>query len=67
MTSNTTYKKSQKNEHSIFLKPTNRIEITKLIGSLKNKNSSGYDGISNRILKGITESIVEPLSIIFNK
>ena len=55
------------NDHSIFLRPTNKTEITKLISSLKNKNSSGHDRISNKILKGITESIVEPLNIIFNK
>ena len=59
--------KIPKNDHSIFLTPTNKIEIEKLIGTLKNKNSSGHDGISNRILKGITKSIIEPLSIIFNK
>ena len=52
---------------SIFLTPTSKTEITKLISSLKNKNSSGHDGISNKILKGITENIVEPLNIIFNK
>ena len=34
---------------------------------MKNKTSSGHDGISNKILKGITESIAHPLSIIFNK
>ena len=55
------------NDYSIFLTPTSKTEITKLISSLKNKNSSGHDGISNKILKGITESIVEPLNIIFNK
>ena len=55
------------NDYSIFLTPTSKIEITKLISSLKNKNSSGHDGISNKILKGITESIVEPLNIVFNK
>ena len=55
------------NQHSIFLTPTSSTEITKLIGSLKTKNSIGHDGISNRILKGITESITEPLNIIFNK
>ena len=55
------------NQHSIFLTPTTRTEIIKLIGSLKNKNSSGHDGISNKILKGITNSISQPLSIIFNK
>ena len=55
------------NDYSIFLTPPSKTEITKLISSLKNKNSSGHDGISNKILKGITESIVEPLNIIFNK
>ena len=55
------------NDHSIFLTTTNKTEITKLISSLKNKTSSGHDGISNKILKGITDSIVEPLNIIFNK
>ena len=55
------------NPHSIFLAPTTTMEITKLIGSLKNKDSSGHDGISNKILKGITNSISHPLSIIFNK
>ena len=55
------------NDYSIFLTPTSKTEITKVISLLKNKNSSGHDGISNKILKGITESIVEPLNIIFNK
>ena len=55
------------NDHSIFLTPTSKTEMIKLIGSLKNKSSSGHDGISNRILKGITHSISELLSIIFNK
>ena len=38
------------NQHSIFLTSTTKTEITKLIGSLKNKNSSEHDGISNKIL-----------------
>ena len=59
--------KIPKNDHSIFLTPTSKTEITKFIGSLKNKNSSGHDGISNRISKGITHSLNEPLTIIFNK
>ena len=59
--------KIPKNDHSIFLTLTSKTEITKFIGSLKNKNSSGHDGISNRISKGITHSLNEPLTIIFNK
>ena len=67
MTLITTCKKIPPNDYSIFLTPTSKTEITKLISSLKNKNSSGHDGISNKILKGITQSIVDPLNIIFNK
>ena len=55
--------KIPKNNHSIFLTPTSETEITKLIKSLKCKNSSGHDGISNKVLKGITEGISEPLCI----
>ena len=59
--------KIPKNDYSIFLTPTSKTEIIKLISFLKSKNSSGHDGISNRILKGITEGVSEPLNIIFNK
>ena len=30
---------------------TNELEVSKIVGSLKNKTSSGHDGISNEILK----------------
>ena len=32
-----------------------------------NKTSTGYDGISNKLLKGIKNSIITPLAIIFNQ
>ena len=60
-------KKIPRNINSLFLRPTTKTEIHKIIGSLKCKNSSGYDGISNKVLKGITNSISEPLSLVFNK
>ena len=41
-------------------------EINKHIDKLPSKNSSGYDMISNILLKRIKTSIVKPLSIIFN-
>ena len=31
------------------------------------KNSSGYDNISNKLLKKLLPSLIEPLTIIFNK
>jgi len=32
-------------------KPTNEVELRKIILKMKNKNSSGFDGLSNRMLK----------------
>ena len=55
------------NNQSIYLPPTDKEEITKLINRLENKHSSGYDKISNFILKKLKISIITPLEIIFNK
>ena len=46
-------KKIDENAKSMFLNPINELEINKLIDSLKRKNSSGYDDISNSLLKNI--------------
>ncbi|MDR0288741.1 MAG: hypothetical protein LBH78_01645, partial [Rickettsiales bacterium] len=46
--------------------PVTEIEVTDIIKSLKNKNSSGYDGISNNILKHCVNDISKPLTFIFN-
>ena len=56
-------------EHDVFLLLNGRLYLPFLISPNRkfNKNSCGHDGISNKILKGITESIVEPLNIVFNK
>jgi hypothetical protein len=42
-------------------------EIICTFVSLKNKSSSGYDGISNRILKTCGKFLGKPLAYIFNK
>ena len=55
------------NNKSLYLPPTNRDEIMKLISGLMNKQSSGFDKISNIILKKLQTSITTPLEIIFNK
>ena len=52
---------------SIFLIPTTKEEILGLLRGLPNKTSSGYDNISNLLLKHLSQSIVAPLEIIFNK
>ena len=54
-------------QQSCFLFPTTTLEIEKIIRNLKRKDSSGIDGISNRILKSIYPGIIEALKIIFNK
>jgi hypothetical protein len=45
--------------------PVTEAELVGLIGSLKNKNSSGYDGISNQILKLCGPLICKPLTYIY--
>ena len=49
------------------LKNTTTHEIGKIIHSLKSKDSSGYDGISLRILKISAPYVLSPLTFIFNK
>ena len=39
----------------------------KAIENLENKNSSGYNGISNKLLKSIKCSVRKPLTIIINQ
>jgi len=46
--------------------PVNEIEVIVIIKSLKHKNSSGYDGISNNILKHCVNEISKPMTFIFN-
>ena len=52
---------------TMFASPTTPTEINNLIDSLGNKHSSGYDNISNHMLKWLRPVISEPLSIIFNQ
>ena len=50
------------NERSIFLDPTNDTEIIELI----TKNSSGYDNLSNKLLKELP-ALIGLLTTLFNK
>ena len=54
------------NPKTIYIQPTTKQEVEKLINGLENKNSSGYDEITNNLLKGIKTTISTPLEIIFN-
>lgn len=51
---------------SIFIRPATSESIIKMIGSLKNKNSVGYDGIHTKVLKYVSDIIAKPLSHILN-
>ena len=53
--------------HNIFLDATTPSEIHKLIRTLPNKRSSGYDNVNNILLKDLSSELLIPLSIIFNK
>ena len=52
---------------SLFFSPTTQYELRALIKKLPMKTSSGHDNISNILLKRLSESVIVPLNIIFNK
>ena len=54
------------NEKSLFMTPTSKEEIAKLINNLPPKKSSGHDNIDNILLKEIRHEISNTLSNIFN-
>ena len=56
-----------KNPRSLFITPCTELEIERILSSLKNKPSSGYDDISNKVLKVIGISLLTPLCHIFNE
>ena len=55
------------NNKSLFMTPCSQKEILELIQKLPAKTSSGYDNISNVLLKDIGYYIVSPLTVIFNE
>ena len=54
------------NPHSIFMTPAVPQDIARVIKSLKNKKSYGYDGISTNVIKFVSSIIANPLSHIIN-
>ena len=53
-------------ENSLFLSPTDPMEIFKIIKNTKPQKSFGHDGISSDLLKKINGEIALPLSIAIN-
>ena len=56
----------QENVKTMYMTPTTKYEIEKLIDGLENKTSSGHDHVSNILLKKLKKSLLVPLEIIFN-
>ena len=50
--------KIKRNSKNILLSPTNEYEIAKILDNLVAKQSSGWDGITNRLLKDLKTSLV---------
>ena len=54
-------------QNSIFLAPTDPVEILTILENIKAKNSSGHDGITSKFLKSIKHLVAKPISILINK
>lgn len=54
------------NQQSLFLMPTNEVEVLSIIHFLKIGKSPGCDTISNSLVKNLAVEIVQPLVHIFN-
>lgn len=57
---------SRNKSKTIFLNPVSETEVKTLIMSLKNGSSSGFDGVSSRILKDQKEILCKPLAHLIN-
>ena len=55
------------NEFSMFLFPATDSETLKIVQNLKPKTSSGYDMIPNTVIKVLSPSILERLTVIINQ
>ena len=59
--------KNNHNAQSMFMSPTDEVEVCNIITSMKGKTSSGHDHLSSKFIQTIKNSICKPLSIIMNK
>ena len=59
--------KIPQNPQSLYFAPITTIEIEKIISKLEPKKSSGHDGISNKLIKDLSDVISYPMTIIFNQ
>ncbi|CAK1581467.1 unnamed protein product [Parnassius mnemosyne] len=54
------------NEYTIFLKPTDAMDIFRIINSLKNTNAVGFDNITTTAIKLSAPYICQPLCYLIN-
>ena len=59
--------KIQINPKCMFFEPASLQEVSNIIQSLKPKNSSGYDDISNKLVKELHPVILKPLTEVINR
>ena len=59
-------RKLHRNAKTMYFKPASVEEVSQLISGLKPKASSGYDNISNKLLKQLHPVIIVPLTEIIN-
>lgn len=65
-TSNNLINTINSNPHSIFIQPIVPQDVIRIVKSLKNKKSVGYDGISIKVIKFVSDCIAFPLAHIIN-
>jgi len=53
--------------HSFQFQRINESAVIEIIDKLQNKTSSGFDGLSNKLLKLIKYEVVKPLTFIINQ
>ena len=53
--------------NSLYLEPSDPVEVSNIINALKPKHSTGYDNLSMHFIKQINDEICFPISIIINK
>ena len=58
---------SNPTEHRFHFSVINESDVLTTINKLKNKNSSGVDELSNKLLKAIGTELSKPLTIIVNQ
>ena len=53
--------------NTIFLNPTNKLEIKSIVNNLVSIKSPGHDDISPKVIKAVIDGIHQRLCDIFNK